>query len=335
MQNVRLLIVGAVGFVLFCPTSMYAWGCEGHQVVAYIAEHEMNPAALSAANALLTAFPIEDHRNCTVSPGTTPLSDAATWADDIRFKRKDTAPWHFIDVPLNQAGANPRQWCESTGCVLSAIDDHIKVLQKDTNSLEAAEALRFIIHFVGDVHQPLHAITNTDRGGNCVPLFFDHRPRLSRGSYSPELHGIWDTEMVVELTDKSNVDDAQSLAKLLDTEITTQERAAWTNGSIDQWAIESSRFAASNGYGGLMGSGGRAVSPSDIAGSEVGGKCDLSREQNIVAMQITPGADYRDAAESVIELRFKQAGVRLAKVLNEIWPDSSAPVHNRALHKRR
>src|SRR5580693_7603620 len=203
MTKSQLLIFLAP--VLFCPFKAWAWGCEGHQVVAYIAEHELNPTALSQANALLSSLAIDIHRNCTSSPGTTPMSDAATWADDVRFGRPKTAPWHFIDVPLDHAGEDPNQWCNND-CVLTAIQNQLKILRDDSagDSDEKVEALRFIIHFVGDVHQPLHAATDSDRGGNCDPLTFDRKPRLSRGSYSPELHGIWDTQMVAELGSSSD-----------------------------------------------------------------------------------------------------------------------------------
>src|SRR5260370_10458389 len=73
---------------------------------------------------------------------------------------------------------------------------------KSADSLKRAEAIRYLIHFVGDLHQPLHAITNADTGGNCVPVrYFHHEPlpnplQPERGAYSPNLHQIWDAEIV-------------------------------------------------------------------------------------------------------------------------------------------
>jgi hypothetical protein len=320
--------------VLLCPSFAWAWGCEGHQVIAYIAEHELTPTALSQANALLNSGAIDIHRNCTVSAGTTPMSDAATWADDVRFSRRDTAAWHFIDVPLEHAGEDPKQWCNND-CVLSALKNQLAILRDDSagDSTERVEALRFIIHFVGDVHQPLHAATDSDRGGNCDPLTFDRKPHSSRGSYSPELHGIWDTQMVVELGDKSQVDDAQSLAQLLDKEITDTERSSWTSSTPTDWAIESTRLAVSTAYVGLTKADGTMATSSDFVNSELNNKCDLAAEKRIVAMGVNANEDYRVAAEAVIEQRLKQAGVRLAKLLNDTWPDDSATAHRTALHR--
>jgi hypothetical protein len=314
------------------PVQAWAWGCEGHQVVAYIAERELNPTALSNANALLKAFPIEIHRNCTVSPGTTPMSDAATWADDVRFSRPNTAAWHFIDVPISQAGQNPNQWCNDD-CVLTAIEKQLAILRDNgPDTPVKADALRFVIHFVGDVHQPLHAITDSDRGGNCVPVTFDHKPRASRGSYSPELHGIWDTQMVAELQDRSGVDDAQALALLLDREITDADRSSWGGSTPSDWAIESSNFAASTGYVGLTKADGSAASAADFANSEVNNKCDAAAEKAIATMGVNANANYRSASEGVIDQRLRQAGIRLAKLLNDTWPDESTSAH-RAVHR--
>jgi len=320
--------------VLFCPSHAWAWGCEGHQVIAYIAEHELTPTALSQADTLLNSIAIDIHRNCTVSPGTTPMSDAATWADDVRFIRSKTAPWHFIDVPLDHAGEDPMQWCNND-CVLSALKNQLAILRDDSagESTERVEALRFIIHFVGDVHQPLHAATDADRGGNCDPVTFDRKPHASRGSYSPELHGIWDTQMVAELGDKSQVDDAQSLAQLLDKEITDSERGSWNNSTPTDWAIESTKFAVSTAYVGLTKANGAMATASDFVNSEVNMKCVPVVEARIAAMGVNANDNYRDAAEAVIEQRLKQAGVRLAKLLNDTWPDESVNAHRTSIHK--
>ncbi len=335
MKRLLLLTVCSVVF-LASSTRLMAWGCNGHQVVAYIAERELNPVALSNAVTLLTTFPITIHRNCTALPGTTPMSDAATWADDVRFLRKNTAPWHFVDVPLEHAGEDPNNWCNGS-CVIKAINDQMQVLRTADlqNPDEAtAEALRFVIHFVGDLHQPLHATTNTDRGGNCVPLAFGNRKPHAKGtSYSPELHGIWDTEMVQELGANSATDDTIGLAQLLDKEITERQRHAWSSKTPTEWAIESTKFAASTAYKGLTNSHGDVVDASGLAGSEVNGGCDGTVESKIVAMGIEANANYRSASEAVIEERLKQAGVRLAFLLNSIWPDENATAAHAAVHK--
>jgi hypothetical protein len=321
-----------VAVALIYPRQAQAWGCEGHQVVAFIAERQMNPTALENANALLTQFPITIHRNCQ-TVGTTPMSDAATWADDVRFVRPETAGWHFIDVPFASAGGDPEPFCNDN-CVMFALRNQIAVLKDPSSDPEKqAEALRFIIHFAGDIHQPLHAVTNADRGGNCVPIFLGGRkPHLSKGSFSPELHGIWDTQLVEALGDDSGVDSPEALAQLLNSEITPQEKQSWIGTDPDAWARESGKAATTVAYAGLTRQDGTAISASDIANSEVDNKCSASVEQQIVAMQIQPNDAYLSSAEEMIEQRLKQAGVRLADILDQIWPDQATSAH-KPLHR--
>ena len=325
----------ALAAVLLAPARLFAWGCEGHQVVAYIAERELNPTALGNVNALLTDFPIDPtlHRFCGASfAAASPMGDAATWADDVRDSRGN-GEWHFVDVPLASAGQDPTQFCGSQGCVLVAIQEQLAILRAPgPNSAAKADALRYIIHFTGDVHQPLHAATDNDRGGNCDPLTFNRKPHLSRGAYSPELHGIWDTDLVEELQDRSDVEGPEALAQLLDSEITADQRSQWTASQPNDWAIESTKAAVSTAYSGLTKANGSAATAADFANSEVNNSCDLGREKAIVAMGITANDQYRSAAEAVIEERLKRAGIRLAKLLNDTWPDSETLSEHRALH---
>jgi hypothetical protein len=326
---------------LLVPAPAFGWGCQGHQIIAYIAELEMNPAALSAANALLNGNPISGlHRFCTSPAGNTPMSDAATWADDVR-DIKGNGNWHFIDVQLRFAGHDPMPWCKND-CVIWALNQQIAVL-RDPASADTArvEALRYIIHFAGDIHQPLHAITNGtkgaegntvgDRGGNCVPVFFDQTDATSREGIKTNLHHIWDTDMLVELMQHSGVEDPRGFAQLLDKKITASERKAWiAKADPKDWAIESSLAAAKTGYVGLTTVSGVAVTAAEIADSQDLNdptKCDAAAQERLLALKIHPDADYRKAAEAVIEERLKEAGVRLAKLLNDTWPGGTAAPH--------
>jgi hypothetical protein len=125
------------------------------------------------------------------------FADLSSWADDERDVRPDTADWHFIDIPLGASRSDESSACPSTGCVTTAIQQQLDILRNSTGTAQdQSSALMFVIHFVGDVHQPLHDTTNNDRGGNCVPVkYFNTGPTLmdaSKGSYKPNLHGVWD-----------------------------------------------------------------------------------------------------------------------------------------------
>src|SRR2546421_663821 len=178
------------------------WGCEGHQTIALIALQQLTPNAGAAAARLLQGMPAYPllHRFCG-SSGLVPFADMSTWADDIRGKRKETAPWHYIDIPLGVSRDRMYDYCDAaTGCVTRVIRGQMDVLRSATASdAEKAEALMFVIHLVGDLHQPLHAANNNDRGGNCVPVaYLSSQPKQigSGENFRPNLHGVWDTELV-------------------------------------------------------------------------------------------------------------------------------------------
>jgi len=149
----------------------FAWGCEGHQTVALIAKQNLNARALAKVNQILTANPVDPSLPRFCQPvATDPMEDASTWADDYRKGHPETGDWHFIDIP--RCAAKGSYTCEPVkSCVTVALAEQIKILQDSSSDPGVqANALRFIIHFAGDIHQPLHATTNNDRGGNCVPI---------------------------------------------------------------------------------------------------------------------------------------------------------------------
>jgi hypothetical protein len=289
-----------------------AWGCKGHQTVAYLAEKHLTPAAKQVFQTLLTENPIDPQlkRYCG-NTLTNVFEDAATWADDERGVAPTTAPWHFIDIPLGATQDQVAQSCGTTGCVTQAIVDQLAIL-KDTTAPAAkrADALRFIIHFVGDLHQPLHASTNSDRGGNCVPVQYLHRtPHSSGGSYTPNLHAIWDTEMVERDMEGASPGD---FADKLNTKFAASE-AAWTQGGmqLEAWAWEGHLSAVATSYGKLPVK--IAVEPNVAVD-----KCtdDNNIGKRMLALDENATQAYQTASTAVIEKRMVQAGVRLAMILN-------------------
>jgi len=123
------------------PSLGFAWGHEGHEVIALIAEHSMTPAALANAKAIL---------------GGASLKDVASWADDYRRDHPETGPWHYIDIPLADSRIDMARECPDGQCVIAQTERFLSVLRDpkaDWNS--KAAALKFVVHFVGDLHQPL------------------------------------------------------------------------------------------------------------------------------------------------------------------------------------
>jgi hypothetical protein len=151
----------------------FAWGKTGHRVVATLATNLLTPTAQAQVIELL-------------NPGTS-LAEIATWADEVRSSRPNTAHWHYVNIPRDASGYNAARDCRR-GCVVSAIEHSLRLLQ-DTSKGHAArqEALRRVVHFVADLHQPLHVIAD-DRGGNDVLLHFVGR--------QTNLHRLWDGDMI-------------------------------------------------------------------------------------------------------------------------------------------
>lgn len=196
-QPVRTVLIAAAALPLLATTA-FGWGCEGHQMIALIARAHLTPAASQAVDRLLRENPIDPSlsRYCKDRPDD-PMADSATWADDARNGEK-TGDWHFIDIPLavpaeSAAGNNLMKWCPPSsdgkpGCIVSALDYEGQILRDRSQPAAArAKALRYVIHFIGDLSQPLHATDNHDRGGNCTEIIFFAQEK-------PEnLHSIWDS----------------------------------------------------------------------------------------------------------------------------------------------
>jgi hypothetical protein len=105
------------------------------------------------------------------------IEAVASWADDYRRDHRETAPWHLINSPLTHYRIVLVRDCPSGQCVVAKTQDYLSVLRDPTASRAAkAEALKFVVHFVGDLHQPLHDEDNGDRGGNERQVIFDGHP---------------------------------------------------------------------------------------------------------------------------------------------------------------
>jgi hypothetical protein len=305
--------------VVSLPAPARAWGCEGHQVVALLAEKHLTPHALAMVKKILTEGPIDPglSRYCKEG-GVDPMADASTWPDDIRSSRPETAPWHYIDIPLGTTRRDVEKFCDpKESCVTRAITDQLAILRSsEPDPRKRADALRFLIHFVGDLHQPLHAITNNDQGGNCVPVtFFDQSPQLRNPqteSYSPNLHGVWDTNILERATEGKSMD---LLAVELDQSF-SRKIARWqkTSPDIDGWAWEGFLLAEKNVYGKLP------VRISAETPQHVSSCADDDHiSTRMLALHERLVEPYQKMAAPIVRARLAQAGARLALLLNQLW----------------
>ena len=284
-MKLSALLLTALAAVL--PARALAWGYEGHQVIATIARTHLTPAVRVKVDAILATDidPLTAHD----------MASEATWADAYRGAgHRETASWHFVDVevdhpdlnqacfgfpasPVGRTSAGP-----ASDCVVNKVAEFAAELHNPaTTPVERLLALKFVLHFVGDLHQPLHASDNHDRGGNCVQVSLG-------GVRSTNLHAWWDTG-VVELLGVA----PGAVAAQLGARITPAQKTQWERGDLTSWAVESYRVAKINVYA-------------------LGTPAGCGRE---AAPVVLPDA-YVASAKGVAAMQLERAGVRLAAVLN-------------------
>ena len=203
------------------PRGTAFWYDEGHRLVARLAETRLTPRTAEAVRELL---------------GGQTLADASLWADRIRGQRRETGPLHFVNIPLGADRYVPERDCPHGQCIIAAIARDRRILADTAASPAArAEALRFLVHFIGDLHQPLHVANDGDRGGNERPVSFLGAAR--------NLHEVWDGELI----EASGLDESQyydRLRRLMDSlDLGSLER-----GTVTDWAMEGHRIAAAHAY---------------------------------------------------------------------------------------
>lgn len=263
----RILLAVAAAFLIVRPAG--AWGTDAHQVIARIAESALSADTRRQIHALL---PKDRHS----------LADIADWADVVRRSRPDTADWHYVNIPVTARRYDRARDCANDDCVVERIT--LKMRQLSNRSLLAPirlEALRWLVHLVGDIHQPLHCADNHDRGGNDVKVVF--------GGRTLPLHRVWDSGIIDAV-----IEDTNDLVTRLSRPAPDADHDAWQSlRAPADWANESFRLAKTQIYAplNLLGHPGPTGHPLVLA------------------------PDYADRNIAVVETQLRRAGVRLAAVL--------------------
>lgn len=198
----------------------FAWGPEGHALIARIAQVQLTPAAHARIIEIL-------------GPGKS-MASIASWADEVRRSRPESGPWHYIDIPLQQSHLDLTRDCGKAGCVVVEIAElRRRVHDPATPPDQRREALMFLIHFIGDMHQPLHCEDNNDRGGNSVQVqFFGRRSNL---------HSVWDSGLL------GRIGTEEQLFAGLSQE-SAGHAARYSKGTVAKWAEESHKAARKVAY---------------------------------------------------------------------------------------
>ena len=288
MRNLALLAL-----LLLLPIGAHAWGDEGHEVVALIAWNYLEPPVRATVAQLLEG-------DASALTADRSIAAEANWAD--RFRDTDrsglgvnyqaTREWHFVDIELNDHGVDaacfahpelPSGAFASAGPAHACIIDKIEQFRREfaaPNSPKAERliALQFLLHLIGDLHQPLHASDDHDRGGNDKRV---EAPGYRAGS----LHHYWDTVFVERLGENS-----ATVAQELIADISPELLRQWREGGPAAWAMQSFEIAQLVAYG-------------ELPTRDTTGRYRLSET-------------YVRDATAAVRLQLERAGVRLAQVLN-------------------
>ena len=273
---------------MWTTAQAFAWGPEGHRMIGDIASRYLVPKARAEVLELLKYDRLADGQ----PSGRRSLGEVANWADEIKDYKwgQRRASWHYDDIPLC-GGARQSTYCRNGRCASVQLQRQLEILGNGgARRGQRNEALKWVAHLLGDIHQPLHASNRADRGGNRVQVsFFGERDNPPYGSIN--LHAIWDVHMVRRLLAERGGERA-----LVSAPVTGEERRAWEKGSISDWIAESHRVAGDFVYPRLP----------------VASSCPQK-----ISGVVEIGQTYYTQAVPLIEIQIRKAGIRLARVLNE------------------
>jgi hypothetical protein len=297
-SSLRIYLASTLCLLLLTSDAL-SWGPGGHMIVAKIAYARLNPKAKAEVNKLIKI----DIEPTAITAKSLDFVNAAHWPDDLRPDEAfaNTLPLHFIDEPFSADGAPLPTDLPEAQNVITALTKYVNILKTSTDDNERAEALRFIIHFVGDIHQPLHCSTRVtgglkegDRGGNLFKI----KLKGANGKFTLEkLHSYWDGGIGDFPKAGPNfapppLSQIPPAAKRITTQFPDAD-PAWKAGGPEDfagWAKESTDLAQPVAYDDL--------SPNSV-----------------------PSKAYNQQAVKTARQRVAWAGYRLAELLNSIWPE--------------
>jgi hypothetical protein len=277
------------------PFPAYSWWETGHQVVARIAAAHLTPAARTRIARILD---VPDTPEAIADA----LARASTWADETKNETK-TGAWHYIDLALQDHKSDIPERCKDDNCAPARIRLFSEQLaghpaHPGNTRWSQLDALRYLVHLVGDIHQPLHTISDADLGGNCESL----DPPVGKAK---NLHALWDGEIVNEI----NTSD-KALAEELDSaidELGPHREHALAEGKEDDWVWESHELALRDVYHRLH----IPAEPIEFPAS-----C-AEAPAEITSLKLDIPAFYITQMKPVAREQLMKAGLRLARLLNE------------------
>ena len=233
----------------------WCWGPAGHHIVALIAEQRLSPEARARVNHLLF-----DGKFTMAQISVCPDALRAAERGAIRPEEqycvevagqvpKDSAPWHYIDIPYSVKSGALDPYCPAGACITAKIAAFARTLHDSKDDGERRAALMYLVHFLGDINQPLHAIErNCDQGGNQehVDFYLKDQERADR-----RLHAVWDSDLLDKAMADDKIADEGQYADSLRAAIKEQDAGKWAQESVTQIAWDSHDLAVRYAYRGI------------------------------------------------------------------------------------
>jgi hypothetical protein len=259
---------------------VFPWGSVGHETVARIAQDNLNPATMAKIKPYLSGESLED---------------VSIWADTYKRSHRNTGPWHYINLPVreNVTVNNISQYYNTghhpTDNVVCQIKVDIKELKNPQASFKEKQlALKYLVHFIGDVHMPLHVGDDDDKGGNGKRVRYFSPTSQSKKGHVTNLHSLWDNLVAVKAAENPT-----ELGDELNKKISSSEKQNWLSGSVENWAIESYLVSKKTIYPGF----------------------NHGSDSTVVNLQ----RNYYSKMRPICDEQLEKAGVRLAYVLEDIF----------------
>jgi hypothetical protein len=301
----RRLVPAILFLSVAIAADAFAWGPDGHIIVCRIAVLELRdaPGAVARINELAALYrdpegnPVAGFAEGCVFPDVARgfvdnPEKPVKWAQEFR----QFNDWHFLNVPRETFAISPNDCAEN--CILKGIAYHTKGLtMPGLSENQHAQALLFLGHWLGDIHQPLHISFKDDRGGNDVLVtqdsFYERLPpRPGQQERPVNLHSVWDSRILTKLRGSTTV---EQFAQDLESAITDEQRRRWLLGTPLDWAQESYDISTTP-----------AVEYCEWKPAPNGEACAAKSQERKLT------ADYQDQFDDVVKQRLQQAGVRLA-----------------------
>jgi hypothetical protein len=225
------------------------------------------------------------------------MAAASTWPDETKEQTK-TGEWHYIDLALQDTKKDFKKRCAGDNCITARIEIFTRQLSKRVpSSVSDRDALRYLIHFLGDIHQPLHAVSDADLGGNCE--------RIQPVGEAKNLHALWDGGIVNSLQ-TTDVRLADNLEGYIDR-LPNGKRKNWSKGDPEKWAWESHQLAQEQIYGRLHIPLEPVVFP----------KSCKTAPPEIANFRPSVDSLYINDMKPIVRDQLVKAGLRLAQLLNQ------------------